>query len=134
MQRVVKTMGPLLLLCRLADGQKPVISKLYGTQLHVREQIESVAAAAGRYTHDTTYILYIYIPTDMYTRTHTHTYTGADSVEQKILAVFLTRWDEIQSDIISETYLLDPLFVDQSKRAAVCTIKLWQLARKVIYY
>ena len=32
MDRVIKTLGPLLLLCRLADGQKPVMSKLYGTQ------------------------------------------------------------------------------------------------------
>ena len=31
MARVIKMMGPLLLLCRLSDGQKPVISKLYGT-------------------------------------------------------------------------------------------------------
>lgn len=47
MQRVIKCLGPLLLLCRLADGQKPVISKLYGTQLYVREQMESSATAAG---------------------------------------------------------------------------------------
>ena len=53
MERVIKCMGPLLLLCRLADGQKPVISKLYGTQLYVREQIEQSAATAG------TYIIYI---------------------------------------------------------------------------
>lgn len=47
MERVIKCMGPLLLLCRLADGQKPVISKLYGTQLYVREQIEQSATTAG---------------------------------------------------------------------------------------
>ena len=66
MEKVVKTMGPLLLLCRLADGQKPVISKLYGTQLYVRSKIEE---AAGR--------------------------GGADSVEDKIYKVFLHRWSEM---------------------------------------
>ena len=35
MEIVVTTVGPLLLLCRLADGQNPVISKLYGTQLYI---------------------------------------------------------------------------------------------------
>ena len=49
MERVINCMGPLLLLCRLADGQKPVISKLYGTQLYVREQIEQSATTAGMY-------------------------------------------------------------------------------------
>ena len=49
MERVIKCMGPLLLLCRLADGQKPVISKLYGTLLYVREQIEQSATAAGTF-------------------------------------------------------------------------------------
>ena len=56
---------------------------------------------------------------------------GADSVEHKICDVFLKRWSEMQSDIVSATYLLDPLFVDKSKHAASCTIKLWVLARKV---
>ena len=43
MKRVTDMLGPLLLLCRLADGQKPVISKLYGTQLHVRNRMELLA-------------------------------------------------------------------------------------------
>ena len=47
MERVIKIMGPLLLLCRLADGQKPVISKLYGIQLYVRQQIERVSEPTG---------------------------------------------------------------------------------------
>ena len=49
MARVISIMGPLLLLCRLADGQKPVISKLYGTQLYVRQHIQREADAAGNY-------------------------------------------------------------------------------------
>lgn len=102
MDKVIKIMGPLLLLCRLADGQKPVMSKLYGTQLYVREKIESVAEESA-----------------------------IGSVERKISAVFLTRWKEMQSDIVSATYCLEPLFVDNSKNAAGCIIKLWQLARKV---
>ena len=102
MQRVMDTMGPLLLLCRLADGQKPVISKLYGTQLYVREKMEESALRGGD-----------------------------QSVEHKISEVFLKRWSEMQSDIVSATYLLDPLFVDKSKNVADCTIKLWCLARKV---
>ena len=57
---------------------------------------------------------------------------GDDSVEAEILKVFLTRWPEMQSDIVSATYLLDPLFVENSKRAAGCTIILWNLARRVI--
>ena len=48
MARVIKTLGPLLLLCRLADGQKPVISKLYGTQLYVRKLMEESASSRGR--------------------------------------------------------------------------------------
>ena len=40
MGKVVETMCPLLLLCWLVDGQKPVISKLYGTQLYVRSRME----------------------------------------------------------------------------------------------
>lgn len=95
MQRVIKTMGPLLILCRLADGQKPVISKLYGTQLYVRKQMQDSATAAG-----------------------------ADSVEHKICAVFLDRWPEMQSDIVSATYMLDPLFVDKSRHSVDCTLKL----------
>ena len=71
MDRVIKTLGALLLLCRLADGQKPVMSKLYGTQLYVRKSIESVAEESA-----------------------------VGSVELKILVVFLARWKEIQSDII----------------------------------
>ena len=47
MDRVIKTMGPLLLLCRLADGQKPVISKLHGTQLYVRIKLEEAAQRSG---------------------------------------------------------------------------------------
>lgn len=102
MDRVIATMGPLLLLCRLSDGQKPVISKLYGTQLYVRHHMESVAMEAGD-----------------------------ASVERKICDSFLRRWSEMQSDIVSATYMLDPLFVDKSKDAAECTVKLWKLVRKV---
>ena len=47
MKRVIKAMGPLLLLCRLADGQKPVMSKLYGTQLYIRETLEKIAEQEG---------------------------------------------------------------------------------------
>ena len=102
LERVIKMMGPLLLLCRLADGQKPVISKLYGTQLYVRQEMQTMATASG-----------------------------ADSVEARIFKVFLHRWPEMQSDIVSATYLLDPLFVENSRTAAGCTIILWKLARKV---
>ena len=38
----------------------------------------------------------------------------------------------MQSDIASATYCLDPLFVNNSKNAAGCIVKLWQLARKVM--
>ena len=103
MERVIKTMGPLLLLCRLADGQKPVISKLHGTQLYVRKQMEDAATQAG-----------------------------ANSVEDKIYRVFLTRWQEMQSPVVSATYMLDPLFVEESKNSVTCTIELWKLARKVL--
>ena len=102
MDRTIKIMGPILLLCRLADGQKPVISKLYGTLLYVRKQIEDIATPCP-----------------------------ADSLEAKVLGVFLSRWKDLQSDIAKATYMLDPLFVRQSKGAAECTIKLWQLVRKV---
>jgi len=103
MERVIKTLGPLLLLCRLADGQKPVISKLYGTQLYVRKWLQDSAAAAG-----------------------------ADSLEEKINEVFLRRWPEMQSDIVSATYMLEPLFVEKSRNCVDCTVKLWSLARKVL--
>ena len=103
MQKVIKTMGPLLILCRLADGQKPVISKLYGTQLYVRKQMEDAAARGGE-----------------------------DSLESKICDVFLHRWHEMQCDIVSATYMLDPLFVTKSRESAECTIKLWELARRVL--
>ena len=102
-ERAVVMMGPLLLLCRLADGQKPVISKLHGTQLYIRKTMEDKAAAAGD-----------------------------GSVEQKICDEFLTRWPEMQSEIVSATYMLEPLFVHNSRRSADCTIKLWSLARRVL--
>ena len=54
-------------------------------------------------------------------------------MEKKVLEVFLTRWSEMQSDIVSATYVLEPLFVDHSKNAAGCIVKLWELARKVLY-
>ena len=104
MDRVIKILGPLLLLCRLADGQKPVMSKLYGTQLYVREQIDTIADQSV-----------------------------AGSIERKIRDVFLSRWKVMQSDVAQATYCLDPLFVDKSKNAAGCIIKLWDLARKVIH-
>ena len=47
MEKVIKTMGPLLLLCRLADGQKPVISKFYDTQLYVRSKMEEAEQRGG---------------------------------------------------------------------------------------
>ena len=103
MDRTIKIVGPLLLLCRLADGQKPVISKLYGTQLYVSKCIETLAAAAG-----------------------------PDSMEAKVRDVFLKRWDDLQSDIVSATYLLEPLFVDNSKNSASCIMKFWEVARKVV--
>ena len=102
MDRTLAIMGPILLLCRLADGQKPVVSKLYGTLLYVRNEMEKIAAPCP--TH---------------------------SLEAEVLGVFLTRWNDLQSDIAKATYMLDPLFVSQSKGAAECTIKLWQLVRKV---
>ena len=102
-KRVTDAMGPLLLLCRLADGQKPVISKLYGTQLYVRSQMEAAARLGG-----------------------------ADSVEEKILQVFMSRWKEMQCEVVCATYMLEPLFVDQSKTSVKCTIALWTLARKVL--
>ena len=46
MDRILNIMGPLLLLCRLADGQKPVMSKFYGTTLCVRQKIQDVADEA----------------------------------------------------------------------------------------
>ena len=104
MERVIKTMGPLLLLCRLADGQKPVISKLHGTQLYARKEMEDSATRGG-----------------------------VDSIEEKICDVFLARWSEMQSPIVSATYMLDPLFVDQSKQSATCTVELWKLARRVLH-
>ena len=100
---VITMMVPLLLLCRLADDQKPVISKLHGTQLYVRKTMETMARDAG-----------------------------PDSIEAKIYQIFLTRWPEIQGPIVGATYMLEPLFVDQSKHSAACTVHLWTLARKVM--
>ena len=102
LDRVIKIMGPILLVCRLADGQKPVVSKLYGTLLYVRKEIETIAAPCA-----------------------------PDSLEVKVLEAFLARWKDLQSDIAKATYMLEPLFVEQSRSAAECTIKLWQLVRKV---
>ena len=103
MQIVTNTMGPLLLLCRLADGQKPVMSKLHGTQLYVRQKIEACALEAG-----------------------------VGSIEEQIFDVFMDRWPEMQNEIIGATYMLEPLFVDKSKHSAACTVNLWNLARKVL--
>lgn len=102
MDRILKCMGPLLLLCRLADGQKPVMSKLFGTILYVRKQIQDAAEE-----------------------------TDDDSVERRICSVVLERLPKLQSDISQATYCLEPLFVNNSKNAASCIVKLWQLARKV---
>ena len=102
LKRVCDCMGPILLLCRLADSQKPVISKCYGTQLYVRQQLRNSATRAG-----------------------------PDSLEQKVFDAFMARWPDMQNDILASTYMLDPLFVDKSKTSAECTIKLWALARKL---
>ena len=103
MERIIKCMGPLLLLCRLVDGQKPVISKLYGTQLYVRSKMEETAQRGG-----------------------------PGSLEDKICNVFLGRWSEMQNDIVLATYMLEPLFVEKNRISVVCTIKLWAMARKVL--
>ena len=66
METVIKTMGPLLILYRLTDGQKPVISNLYDTQLYVRKQMEDTVLCGGE-----------------------------DSLESKITTVFLRRWPEM---------------------------------------
>ena len=58
--------------------------------------------------------------------------TDDDSVENQILAVFLRRWPEMQCEIVSATYLLDPLFVPKSRESAECTVCLWRLARRVM--
>ena len=50
-------------------------------------------------------------------------------MEEKI---FLSRWSEMQSDIVSTTYMLEPLFVEQSQNSVDCTVKLWTLAHKVL--
>ena len=102
-RRVVTMMGPLLLLARLADGQKPVLSKLYGTQLYVRKFMQDRAAD-----------------------------TEEDSVERQICDVFLHRWPETQSEIGSAAYMLDPLFVRESSSSADCTVKLWSLTHRVL--
>ena len=55
MERICTMLGPLLLLCRFADGQKPVISKLYGGELETMRQPQAppngaaVAAVASVY-------------------------------------------------------------------------------------
>ena len=79
MEMVMKTMGPLLLLCRLADGQKGVISKLHGTQLYVKDKIERVA---NKY--------------------------GAGTIAEAINSKFLARWPEMQSKIAQATYPAPP--------------------------
>ena len=101
--RVITMMGPLLLLARLADGQKPVISKLHGTQLYVRKFMTDRAST-----------------------------TAEGSIERQILDVFLRRWPNMQSEIVSAAYMLDPLFVSQSSQSADCTNKLWSVARRVL--
>ena len=42
--------------------------------------------------------------------------SAVGSVERRIKDVFLTRWSDMQSDIVCATYCLDPLFVDNSKQ------------------
>ena len=101
-ERVTVMMGPLLLLIRMGDGDKPIISKLYGTMLYVRHFMTRRAEASEE-----------------------------GSVERQILDVFLRRWPNMQSDAISAAYMLDPLFVNSSKKSADCTNKLWSLARKI---
>ena len=91
MERVINCMEPILLLCRLADGQKPVIFKLYGTQLYVSEQIEQSDTTAGMH-----YCFYYHPPISHYPSHN----AGAGSVEEKIRDMFLSRWSEIQSPII----------------------------------
>ena len=54
-----------------------------------------------------------------------------DVLYSKICDVFHARWSEMQSDIVGATYMLDQLFVGQSKHSASCTLNLWTLARKV---
>ena len=102
MEAVTESLGPLLLLCRLADGQKGVLSKLHITQKYVRAQMTALAAAKGE-----------------------------GSVAADVLVYLESRWAEMQSDVAKAAYVLDPQFVLTSKTDVECTLELWKIAKEI---
>ena len=103
---VIAAMGPLLLLCRLADGQKGTMSKYHGTLLHSRDQLASMAddmpvlAVLGR------------------------------RIVELVNEQFEARWEEMQSDIATASYMLDPQFLPKSADIGDKS-PFWRVAKKV---
>ena len=100
MERVTSTVGPILLLLRLADSNAATLSKLKGTIDYIKTKLSD---------------------------------QGNDSLEDKICVAFHNRCPELECDISSASYVLDPQFIMKSRRpTAEIMAAFWRVARKVL--
>ena len=113
MERVIATCGPLLLLLRLADSNSATLSKLKITV----DNIMTLMSDTGDYDSDDD------SDDDNDTRT----------LEQKICSSFQKRLPELESDVASAAYVLDPQFVQKSKLAGPDVMNaFWSVSRNVL--
>ena len=82
-ERVVSTCGLILYLLRLSDSNAATLSKLKGTDDHIKTKM-----------------------TDQ----------GNDTLEDKICVAFHNRCPELECDISSAAYVLDPQFIMKSRK------------------
>ena len=100
MRRVVKAAGPIMLLIRLADSNKPTLSKLKGTVEYISSQMLD---------------------------------SGSKSLEDQIYSVFAKRVPDLESDIATAVYILDPQFLEKSASSGSSTmLAFWTVARRVL--
>ena len=114
MEQVIATCGPLLLLMRLGDSNSATLSKL---KAYV-DIIKRLMADVGDYDSD---------DEDDETMDDTRT------LEQKICSAFQKRAPELESDVASTAYVLDPQFIEKSKFAGPDVMdSFWRVSRNVL--
>ena len=84
--RIIKCLGPLLLIVRLGDMKKGTLSKLKGTVDYVKSLMVE---------------------------------TGDGSLEDKIAHIFHDNVGDLESDVASAAYVIDPQFVHKSKNVTI---------------
>ena len=106
MERIISTAGPVLLLVRLADSNAATLSKLKATV----DYLKNLMADTGDDDD-----------------------TDNRNLEQKICSVFYDRVDELESDVSSAAYVLDPQFIERSRDAPADIMNaFWSVCRNVL--